>query len=79
MTVFPTQARTRVVNFYACPLNTSPTNCQTTGLMLHAEVAYDDLNLQGVDDCYPASPAPVTTSCGLGMSVDLWDVIGADT
>jgi hypothetical protein len=77
-TVQQTNSRTRVVEFYACPSGTSPVNCGTSPL-LHAEVSYNDLNSQGVDDCYVEGGATVTTSCGTAMNVDLWDVTGADS
>ncbi len=67
LSVDPDPARTRIVEFYACSSGiTSPATCETTGPMLHAEVAYNDLNSQGIDDCYAAEPVAVTTSCGRG-------------
>ena len=74
------QPQTRVVEFYACPTGRRRSAAQTSGVCpLRARVAYNDLNAQGVDDCYtPPSAAPVTTSCGLAMNVQLWDVTGAD-
>jgi hypothetical protein len=79
--VFPTQAQSRVVQFYACGWNVTAANCSVGNqtVLLHAEVAYNDLNPQGVDNCYPITPPPpVTTSCGMAMTVNTWDVIGAD-
>ena len=65
ISVFPTQSRTRVVDFYACPTTATQLSCQTTAFTLRVEVAYNDLNGQGVDDCYATQSAPpVTTSCG---------------
>ncbi len=79
ISVAPTDARTRVVEFYACAWGTvSLQSCETSDLLLHAEIVYNDLNEQGVDDCFTV-PVVTTTSCGMDMSVDLWDVIGADT
>jgi hypothetical protein len=78
-TVTPTSIRTRVVEFFACSSGTSADSCVTASPLLHAEVSYNDLNSQGVDDCYDAQPEPVTTSCGTSMTVNLWDVIGADS
>ena len=78
--VFPTLARTRVLQLYACPTGTSVTDCTTAkgNVLLHAEVAYDDLDAEAVDNCFVSSAAAVDTSCGLGMNVDIWDVVGAD-
>jgi hypothetical protein len=45
---------------------------------LHAEVAYNDLDADGHDNCYNSPSFVVTTSCGIAMNVDLWDIIGAD-
>jgi hypothetical protein len=71
--VSPTSAQTRVVDFYACP---SPGCAPAPGphVLLHAQVAYNDLNAQGVDDCFSS----ITTSCGMGMDVTIWDVTVAD-
>ena len=80
LAVSPDFSRTRVVNFYACASGIpSQSSLRDFRPLLHAEVAYNDLNAQGVDDCYAAEPVAVTTSCGPGMNVDIWDVIGADT
>jgi hypothetical protein len=46
---------------------------------LHAQVVYNDLEANGYDGCHAAEPVAVTTSCGIEMNVDLWDVVGADT
>ncbi len=79
LAVDPTSPQTRVVDFYACPTGVSQSACDSSATLLHAQVAYNDLNADGIDDCYTALPAAVTTSCGTGMNVVLWDVIGADT
>ena len=79
LAVDPTSSETRVVDFYACPTGVSQSACDSTATLLHAQVAYNDLNADGIDDCYTALPVAVTTSCGTEMNVDLWDVIGADT
>ena len=79
-TVQQTNSRTRVVEFYACPSGMSPGELWDVGpLCFHAEVSYNDLNAEGVDDCYAeGTGVTVTTSCGTAMNVDLWDVTGAD-
>ncbi len=76
---YPTQAQTRVVEFYACAWGVQFVNCSAgkPALLLHAEVAYDDLNAQGLANCFNTSP-PITFSCGMTMTVNTWDVIGAD-
>ena len=47
---------------------TSELGCQSSALVLHAQVAYNDLNADGLDDCYTAVPVLVTTSCGTQMN-----------
>ncbi len=76
--VNPTSSRTRVVDFYACPSGTTPLSACQSAAVLHAEVAYNDLNADGVDDCFNVGSVVVTTSCGGAMNIDLWDVTGAD-
>jgi hypothetical protein len=72
---------TRVVEFFACPSGIASTSCTlgSSYLLLHADVAYNDL-IQSTDSCYVPGDgsAAVTTSCGIGMTVETWDVIGAD-
>jgi Tfp pilus assembly protein PilV len=76
-TVNPTSPQTRRVEFYACPSGAPAANCVSgnSSVLLHAEVIYDDFNPNDhLDDCSGA----VTTSCGIGMDIDLWDVTSAD-
>ncbi len=79
VTVSPTEPQTRVVEFYACGWGSSVSACETSNLILQAEVVYNDLNVQGIDDCYVEGSTTVTTSCGMTMNVDLWNVVSADT
>ena len=64
------------------PAATGTPATQCTGVtgdaIVHARVAYNDLNPQGLDNCFNPPSAPVPTSCGLAMNIQVWDVIGAD-
>lgn len=77
-----TTATSRVVDFYACPTGQPSSSCETSNFMLHAQVSYSDLNAEGQDNCYTEPGPPevnITTSCGTSMSLDLWDIPGADS
>jgi hypothetical protein len=80
-TTNPLSARTRVVDFYACPAGVGAGGCTGPAVVLHAEVTYDDLDAQGISLCYTASaPAPpMTSSCGGSMAIDVWDLAQADS
>jgi hypothetical protein len=71
---------TRTVNFYACAPAVSAATCigQPGVRLVFAQVAYNDLNPLGISNCNSTS-TPTDTSCGLSMSVETWDVTGADT
>ncbi len=61
----PTSPQTRVVDFYACLSGgvTSQLACQTSAV-LHAQVTYNDLNADGIDDCYTAVPVTSRRAAG---------------
>jgi hypothetical protein len=77
-----TSPQTRIVDFFACPLSVTTLSACKSSATLHAQVTYNDLIADGSDDCRPAQPplqpSDMTTSCGMKMNVDIWDVIGAD-
>jgi hypothetical protein len=79
-TANPLSPDTRVVDFYACPYVPSAANCTGSSVVLHAEVVYDDLNAEGVSQCYFVSNTNfATSSCGGSMEIDTWDVSAADS
>ena len=72
-----TSGFTRVVDFYACAAGTPLSNCTVgnAALLLHAQVAFGDYNFAGLDSCNSTSNA----TCGVDMSIQSWDVTGADS
>jgi hypothetical protein len=76
----PSSGASRVVQFYVCPATVAagsiPNAC--AGQALFAVVTYDDLppNASGTANICDAQGHTVT--CGLGMTVDTWDVKKAD-
>jgi hypothetical protein len=66
---------TRVITFYAC----TASNCSASNAVVAATVDFEDVNANanGVDEC---SPPPVgggpfeTTTCGMGETIQTWDV-----
>ena len=77
---YPGAAATRVVQFYVCSTATTGATCTASGssaLALYAQVSYDD-----VPTSQPTSSACSslsTSTCGLSMTVDRWDVRLADS
>jgi hypothetical protein len=72
-------AASRDVNFYVCPGTGSTTSCAPSAVLLFAEVVYDDVPpnaAPSADTCTPGTSVPNT--CGVGMTVDQWDVRSAD-
>jgi Tfp pilus assembly protein PilX len=82
----PTSSATRVVDFYACRSGTTFTACtapSSTSVILHAQVSYNDFPTSGAPSCGPTSTSTPSTStpptCGTAMTVNSWDIKGADT
>ena len=74
---------TRTVQFFTCPSGTSNTTCTSltnSSTELYAQVVYDDVIQSALPPnnnlCGPT--LGTTTSCGLSMSLTLWDVRTAD-
>jgi len=68
---------TRTVDFYACP-SVTPCSPASTGKVLHATVVYDDIppNNPFGGKC---SPGGATSTCGIQVSVQAWDINPADS
>jgi hypothetical protein len=75
-TVDTASAQSRVVEFYACGTGIAASACTGNTVLLHAEVTYDDLDLNGNDHC--TSPGD-ESSCGGAMAINTWDIVGDDT
>jgi Tfp pilus assembly protein PilX len=82
----PTSSATRVVDFYACRVNTTFAACtaaSSTSLILHAQVSYNDFPSSGVASCGPTSTSTPSTStpptCGTAMNVNSWDIATTDS
>jgi hypothetical protein len=75
----PTSGASRVVEFFACPSNVGAgtTSNPCSGEFLFTVVTFDDLppNSAGTSNLCDSTHA---ITCGLGMTVDTWDVIRAD-
>ncbi len=74
----PGSSATRVVDFYACRSGTGYNTCVASGsskVILHAQVVYNDYATDGTISCDPTS----VTTCGTGMTVQVWDVSTADS
>lgn len=70
---------TRYVDFYTCPA-TVTSGCGTSGtnsgnVIVHANVQFLDSNLDGTVSCGSTS----TTSCGIAMTINYWEVTGANS
>jgi hypothetical protein len=68
----------RVVQFYACPQAVIASACDTPGelpVLLYAQGTYDDQGASGLEACSRTT----TTTCGIGMDVDVWDLTIADS
>jgi hypothetical protein len=74
----PSSSATRVVDFYACRANTTFPLCtaaNSTNLILHAQVSYNDFPASGVLSCDPTS----NSTCGTAMTVNTWDIATTDS
>jgi hypothetical protein len=74
---------TRTVSFFTCPSGTAAATCTTTtnpSTELYAQVVFDDVIPTALPPnnnlCGPT--AGTITSCGLSMSMTIWDVRTAD-
>jgi len=69
---------TRVVRFFACTVGGPSCSAGSSNLVLQAEVAFDDYSdpPESTDVCAPSTG---TETCGSGMAVVFWSVVGTNT
>ena len=73
--------QTRTVQFYTCPWGTPNTSCTSLSnpsTYLYAQVTYDDVIQSALPPNNNLCNTVVSSSCGLSMSMTLWDVRTAD-
>ena len=72
---------TRTVSFAACQSSVPAAQCGVSApssALLRAQVTYYDLNPDNSDTCVPSPPAGSSSSCGIALTIDYWDVSTAD-
>ena len=72
--VTPGSAATRTVTFTACP-NSGALTCTSSSALLVATVTFDD---QPASGAAPSCNNHTVVTCGGAMTIQAWDLVGAD-